>query len=162
MISIQSTNMNGAFARRIRQSPEYHADRGIGTAASVSMANAAESWLTPLPKLKNDRHRRVRGGDAVFLLLSCTKCATPVLLYQKDGSGALRRCYLNRIFAPPELERLQRDPSVRGHHDLKPLSCAGCNAIVGHPMHHHDGRIAFRLIDGAIAKTKIRNSSHVA
>src|SRR5262245_16149273 len=81
------------------------------------------SWLPKARrlKLKNDRFRKIRGGSAVLLLLSCSRCAAKLMLYQKDGDGSLRRCYLNRIFAPPDLEALQHDPSIADPKQLAAL-----------------------------------------
>lgn len=104
--------------------------------------------------LKNDRYRKARGGMAAFLTLYCTKCNAWLLLYQKDGSGQLHRCYLNRIFAPSGLEQLQYDSHIREARDLTSLICDSCGSIVGHPMRHGDGRLAFRLIPGTFRKRK--------
>lgn len=108
-----------------------------------------------LPQLKNDAFRRARGGSAHFLVLTCARCASYLMLYQKDGSGRLQRCYLNRIFDPPELETLQRAFTGSSPKDLPPLRCGHCNELVGIPMRHNDQRLAFRLINGTIAKSKL-------
>jgi hypothetical protein len=108
-----------------------------------------------LPTLKNDVYRRQRGGQAFFLILRCTRCSERIMLYQKDGDGRLKRCYLNRIFDPPELEALQREYADRPPGDLPPLACKRCNLTVGLPIRYRDGRLAYRLIEGTIAKTKL-------
>jgi len=78
--------------------------------------------------------------------LHCSKCDAWILYYQKDGDGRLKRCYLNRIFSPVELERLQRD---KLHPSFIPkLKCDGCGIVIGAAIIHHDGRTAFRLRPG--------------
>lgn len=54
-------------------------------------------------KLKNDHYRTVRGGKSKVLNISCAKCSSVILQYQKDGDGSLHRCYLNRILSPQNL-----------------------------------------------------------
>jgi len=105
-------------------------------------------------RLKSDRFRKARGGTARLVNIVCNKCGTQVLVYQKDGMGRLLRCYLDRIFAPLELERLQHDVYVREPRDLQPLVCRACDAILGVPIRHHSGRLGFRLLQGAFFKEK--------
>jgi guanylate kinase len=99
-------------------------------------------------KLKNDRHRQVRGGRARLIEVVCLGCGEPVLLYQKDGRGHLCRCYTNRIFAPADLAAIHTDSSVRMPAQLPTLSCRVCGMVIGTPMKHTDGRLAFRLVHG--------------
>lgn len=108
-----------------------------------------------MPELKNDRYRRERGGKAFFLELSCSRCNTRIMLYQKDGDGQLIRCYLNRIFEPPELERLQRDFTPENLRDMPALTCVGCSALLGKPFRYRDGRLAFMLEEGAVRKKRL-------
>lgn len=107
-------------------------------------------------KMKNDKYRRARGGSAQMLDISCAVCGAYLMLYQKDGPGNLLRCYLNRIFAPPELEALQHNPSIDEPRDLSPLVCRACGTAIGTPMRYDDGRLAFRLHHGSFAKRKSR------
>lgn len=108
-------------------------------------------------KLKMDRHRRARGGKARLLDLSCRKCGAWLLTYQKDGTGRLLRCYLDRIAAPPELANLRQ--TVNGTHGLPALRCRKCSNLIGSPMRHHSGRFAFRLYLGAIEKRSNNQSA---
>ena len=103
-------------------------------------------------EVRRDRYLRARGGTAKFLDLYCSNCNTWLLLYQKDGDGRLLRCYLNRIFAPANLEALQHDPNILKPRDMKLLLCSGCGQQVGIPTLHHDGRLSFRLINGSFKK----------
>jgi len=104
--------------------------------------------------LKNDRYRKERGGQAEFLSISCSVCENPIMLYQKDGVGRLKRCYLNRIFAPRKLELLQYDANFLKSSDLPPLKCQECNSLIGVSMKYRDGRLAYRLVPGSIKKVR--------
>jgi len=108
-------------------------------------------------KMKRDKFRNARGGKAVMIDIYCSKCNTKVLWYQKDGTGSLKRCYLNRIFAPPELERLQRDPSIQEPKDLPNLVCPSCQNVLGTPMRYSDGRLAYRLRLGSFYKKRSKD-----
>jgi hypothetical protein len=77
------------------------------------------------------------------------------MLYQKDGPGRLQRCYLNRIFDPPELEELQRRCVGASPKEVPALRCRHCDTLIGVPTRHNDGRLAFRLINGTVTKSKI-------
>lgn len=105
--------------------------------------------------LKNDEYRKARGGKAFLIELSCANCNAHVLTYQKDGDGQLKRCYLNRIMEPDALEKLQY--SAAEPSDVEPLKCPSCEVVIGAPIRHHDGRIAFRLRRGFFAKKRIKN-----
>lgn len=83
-----------------------------------------------------------------MLDIHCANCGAWILRYQKDGPGNLLRCYLNRIFTPPDLEKLQRDSRIQEPKDMPNLECGSCLALIGTPMRHEDGRLAFRLIKG--------------
>jgi hypothetical protein len=89
--------------------------------------------------------------------IHCTSCDTKILWYQKDGAENILRCYLNRIFAPPELEKLQRDPGIKEPKDLPNLACPSCHTVLGTPMRYSDGILAFRLKLGYIYKKRSKN-----
>ena len=103
-------------------------------------------------QLKRDRYRHDRGGKVRLLDVSCNSCGSKVLVYQKDGEGQLRRCYLNRIFDPPEYESLQRRKDIASLKDLPNLTCPNCETVIGTPMIYSDGRLAFRLRPGFFNK----------
>lgn len=103
-----------------------------------------------MPKPKQDRYRRARGGRTRFLHIHCAACDNRVVLYQKDGAGGLHRLYLNRIFEPAELEELQRRYSKEN--EVPALRCPQCAALIGTPMRYSDGRLAFRLVPGSFKK----------
>ncbi len=102
--------------------------------------------------LKKDKYFRARGSMARMLDIHCANCQAFVLNYQKDGKGNLLRCYLNRIFAPPELERLQNDPAIMEPSDLSNLECSNCKSVIGTPFRYMDDRLAFRLRKGTYFK----------
>lgn len=107
-------------------------------------------------KLKNDRFRKVRGGKAKVMDISCAKCGFMVFMYQKDGDGSLHRAYLNRIIAPAKLEDLNnRFQSIK---EIQNLTCETCNNLIGVPMKHSDGRLAYRLIKANYTKKVSKTS----
>lgn len=110
-------------------------------------------------KLKMDRHRRARGGKARLLDLFCQRCGAWLLTYQKDGTGRLLRCYLDRIAAPPELADLRRHAGAGDPHGPPALRCRQCTSLIGTPMRHHSGRIAFRLCIGSVEKRSSARSA---
>ena len=104
-------------------------------------------------KLKNDVYRKRRGGKAEVYDIYCTQCSDHVLTYQKDGIGRLLRLYLNRILAPPELERLQKEP-IHNPNELSDLVCGGCETVLATPVRHFDGRYALLIRQGFIKKER--------
>ena len=102
---------------------------------------------------KKDGFRRVRGGNSRWLLVHCEKCQTPVLVYQKDGPGMLKRLYVDRIVAPRSLADLQNLSIKR----LPNLVCAQCKTILGVPyVYEKEQRSAFRLFVGAVGKKIVK------
>ena len=104
-------------------------------------------------KMKNDKYRKARGGKAFIIRVFCL-CGAEAVHYQKDGDGMLKRCYLNRIFGPAELEKLQHDPLCLDTKNVPPLVCRSCLTVIGMPIVHHDGRVAFRLRQGFFRKKR--------
>lgn len=102
--------------------------------------------------MKKDKYLRARGGKARSLNIYCSACGEWILKYQKDGIGKLLRCYLNRILAPDALAALQHDPAITEPKDMQNLVCSKCGAVIGSPMKHADGRLAFRIMKGKYSK----------
>ena len=96
-------------------------------------------------KIRKDKYLSERGGTAKIIKVLCMKCGRQLLIYQKDGSGWLKRLYLNRIISPEKYSNLQKDPQIKGEKGLKKLICE-CGEIIGIPIKHKDGRLAFHLI----------------
>ena len=102
--------------------------------------------------MKKDKYLRERGGTAKVISVACMKCSTLLFVYQKDGPGWLKRCYLNRMLSPASYAQLQKNPLIKEPKDLKNLQCS-CGEIIGSPMRHKDGRLAFHLIRGKFKRT---------
>lgn len=76
-----------------------------------------------------DKYRRVRGGTSVIYKITCAECGEYLCHYQKDGGGALRRLYIDRIletslliggvcpcgnwFGTPYIYKLENRPAIR-------------------------------------------------
>lgn len=99
--------------------------------------------------LINDTYRKARGGYARLLEICCRKCDSLIALYQKDGSGNLRRMYLDRISYPRQLTKLQN----KKWSTLPVLQCQKCKEILGTPyVYEKENRKAFRLYVDAVVK----------
>lgn len=85
--------------------------------------------------------------------VNCAKCGKIILFYQKDGPGWLKRCYLNRIFGIEKWEVLQHQNNMKSSEDMPDLIC-DCGNLIGTPMMHKDGRLAFRLIRGSFKRRR--------
>jgi hypothetical protein len=48
-------------------------------------------------KIISDKYRDNRGGYSRIVEISCKECGNFLFYYQKDGSGPLKRLYLDRI-----------------------------------------------------------------
>jgi hypothetical protein len=100
---------------------------------------------------KKDRYSRARGASQ-FLDLFCARCRQHILLYQKDGPGALKRLYLDRIFAPAPYSEWQSLETVQ---KVPNLTCPNCENRLGVPMvYRPEDRLAIRLIAGTFSKTR--------
>jgi hypothetical protein len=99
--------------------------------------------------VKKDKFLRKRDNISQVIRICCAKCGKVILVYQKNGRGALRRLYSNRILTPENLSFLQ--DNVESVKQLKPLVCE-CKNVIGVPMLHWEGRLAFRLINGTFTK----------
>ena len=107
--------------------------------------------------LKKDKFRNVRNGNSKLLEISCSKCNTRIMIYQKDGIGSLVRSYLDRILWPDNLSSLSKDPNIKGTKDIPNLSCESCHSLIGIPMvYAPERRLAFRLIRGTFRKQKLK------
>jgi hypothetical protein len=108
--------------------------------------------------VKKDKYLKARGGEAHMIDVSCAYCGQLLLYYQKDGPGWLKRCYLNRIFGPAEMEKLQHNPQINSTKNLSNLKCH-CGETIGYPMIHKDGRLAFRLEKGKFSRKRSKNQN---
>lgn len=93
-------------------------------------------------KLKNDQYRKNRGGYSRFLNIFCDSCQSHLALYQKDGSGELKRIYLDRILAP-----------IIKHTKSDDFTCSKCKKIIGTFYNYKkETRPAIRLYQGSVYK----------
>ena len=92
-------------------------------------------------KFKNDKYKKARGGYSRLLKISCQKCNSEICLYQKDGSGILKRMYIDRI-SEPKVSLVRKD-----------LSCSKDHLLGVEIIYHKEKRPAFRLfVDGVTKK----------
>ena len=112
---------------------------------------------TSKPKPRKGRYTKKRGGGSHLLDINCAACGEHVMLYQKDGTGALLRAYLDRIVEPPALSGLQHEHESKS--GLPNLECPACGAVIGVPMlYAKEKRLAFRMIKGRYARTKKKHA----
>jgi hypothetical protein len=94
--------------------------------------------------LKNDKYKKARGGWSRLLDISCEKCGEHICFYQKDGSGNLKRMYIDRINEP-------KVSIVR-----KNLSCSNGHLLGVGIIYTKEKRPAFRLFVDAITKKIVK------
>jgi hypothetical protein len=96
--------------------------------------------------MKNDRYSKVRGGWSRFLDITCEKFNSHICFYQKDGSGPLKRMYLDRML------------------DSKPSSfeliCNSCEHELGMKiMYLKENRPSYRLFQNSVNKKIISQAA---
>lgn len=105
----------------------------------------------PRDKFKptKDRYSKARGGPSKFLYIACGNCEEPAIVYQKDGSGRLLRCYTDRIVWPPEVIDTYAVTNADTIKKAGALACNSCDTVMGIPMvYEPENRPALRLIPG--------------
>ncbi len=104
-------------------------------------------------KLKSDKFKKIRGGYSRFLEIKCEKCKNVLALYQKDGPGPLKRMYIDRIFSPEKLVKLQNVVIKK----IPNLICPKCKQVIGIPnIYQKEKRPAFRLFEGSVTKKIVK------
>jgi len=93
---------------------------------------------------KNDKYKKVRGGYSRLLAIACRECGEHICLYQKDGSGNLRRMYIDRII----------DSKVVL--SKKDLSCPKSHLLGVRVIYSKENRAAFRLFVDSVAKKIVK------
>ncbi|HBB49666.1 TPA: hypothetical protein DEQ22_03340 [Candidatus Nomurabacteria bacterium] len=92
-------------------------------------------------KFFKDGYRKVRGGYSRFLNVYCASCKAHLFLYQKDGPGALKRTYLDRILAP-KIKKTKNE-----------LVCEKCKKVIGtFFIYKKESRPAVRLYQDSVIK----------
>jgi len=100
-------------------------------------------------KIKKDAYRKKRGNFSKIILLKCNKCKNKIGYYQKDGSGWLKRCYLDRLYLLPKL----KPPEFKIEEFL---SCQKCkNKFAKAIIFKKENRKAFELLKYTLIKIKI-------
>ncbi len=95
-------------------------------------------------KLKRDKFKKTRGGSSRLLAVKCEKCDELLCYYQKDGSGLLKRMYIDRI--------------AKIYTDIdKKLACHKCGHILGmRYIYEKEKRPAFKLFKGSVKKKIVK------
>lgn len=76
------------------------------------------------------------------------------MIYQKDGPGLLKRAYLDRIFAPKKITRLEHVALL----EVPLLKCMTCKRVVGVPyVYPKERRKAYLIEQGSISKKLLKN-----
>lgn len=103
-------------------------------------------------KFKTDQFKSNRGSWSRILDATCYVCGKHVFFYQKDGSGPLKRSYLDRFI----------DVKPKNEKDFR---CQHCNELLGiyQPYKKENDRPAFRWLVGAleyiiVPVSKLKNS----
>lgn len=78
-----------------------------------------------------DQYTQVR-GEPKMLELTCKKCNTWFMDYQKDGPGELLRCYVDRIYHPRALRECTFTKDTI--HKIDALDCVKCKTVLAVPM----------------------------
>ena len=97
-----------------------------------------------MTKFKNDKYKKARGGYSRLLKISCQKCGSAVCLYQKDGSGILKRMYIDRI-SEPKISLARKD-----------LSCPSGHLLGVKIIYEKENRQAFRLFVDSVTKKIVK------
>lgn len=89
--------------------------------------------------MKNDSYSKARGGWSRILEVLCEGCGSRLCFYQKDGPGALKRMYVDRMIG------------------LKPqgdeLLCSDCARVLGMKIvYKKENRPAYRLFQDSVKK----------
>ena len=103
--------------------------------------------------VKRDKYSKRYENLFSILYISCRKCSTRMLVYQKDGKqGFLKRCYLNRII----LRNRGATPKTA---NLGTLDCPSCHAVIGKRI-LYKGRRAYAIVPNSYKRrTIIKNWS---
>jgi hypothetical protein len=90
-------------------------------------------------RFKKDKFQKKRGGNSRVLDVRCEGCGTHLAYYQKDGSGLLKRMYVDRF--------------IDGYPEGEELTCSFCKRILGSLIDYKkESRPAYRLFVGAVSK----------
>ncbi len=104
--------------------------------------------------IKKDKYNSKRGGYSRIVAVYCKICGNKIAEYQKDGSGSLKRMYLDRIVAPKEMTGLQE----KEFRELGALVCRGCNELLAIPyVYKYEKRKAYKIFQDCVFVKIIKN-----
>ncbi len=99
-------------------------------------------------KLKYDRYQKKRGKPKILLLI-CSNCREKIALYQKDGPGWLKRCYLDRIYPIYTFNKINLNQKF--------FKCQKCGQIFGEKIiFKKEKRLAFKIDRNNILRKKLK------
>ncbi len=105
-------------------------------------------------KVRKDGYRRSRGNTSTLYEIDCSGCDHVLFVYQKDGPGPIKRCYLDRIAWASD-EDLVVSPQQAVDGQFPGLFCDQCDQPIGTPMFYQpEDRPAYRMIPGSFHKRK--------
>lgn len=96
--------------------------------------------------IKNDQYKKARGTWSRILNISCHECGEHICFYQKDGSGDLRRMYIDRC--------IDSGVSLKG----KELRCLNSHVLGVRVIYEKEERFAYRLFVDAVDKKIVKSS----
>lgn len=136
MYDFETVNREGKVDETVSEIYKIYLKEGVGKDSPI--------------KLKHDSYRSARGGTAKLLDIYCRSCDSKVAIYQKDGPGELKRCYLNRFMYPPSLSSFEKRVRYDNIKDVPNFVCNNCNTVLGTPFIYSDGRLTFALRPGMV------------
>lgn len=99
-------------------------------------------------KFQSDKFKKARGGNSRWLSVFCESCKEPLVKYQKDGPGILKRMYLDRMYGMDTTKWLKEN-----------FECPKCKTLLGIPIiYKKEDRPAIRLFAGAVGKKIISSN----
>lgn len=96
--------------------------------------------------MKKDKYSKARGSWSRILDITCSGCKARICFYQKDGSGPLKRMYLDRI--------------INGPRQNNKLICGQCQRELGiYFIYLKEKRPSYRLFQNSVTKKIVSQSS---
>ena len=106
--------------------------------------------MSPKVKFQTDKYKKARGGNSRWLSLFCETCLEPIVTYQKDGPGMLKRLYLDRMM------NVDTSKWLNGN-----FTCPKCETLLGVSIiYKKENRPAIRLLPAMVGK-KIVSSNEL-
>lgn len=88
-----------------------------------------------------DKYLKARSGKYKIYDIYCSECNAKLFRYQKDGTGVLKRCYIDRMHPLSQC--------------INKAYCEECGRAFGRPyIYEKENRPAIRLFVGAVYKRR--------